>query len=56
MVCGNPPGEPLDVMGEIKDQKGKPIVNALIDVWQAGEEFQAQSRRQWLHAELQLCP
>ena len=29
MVCGNPPGEPLDVMGEIQDPKGKPILNAL---------------------------
>jgi len=38
MVCGNPPGEPLDVMGEIQDPKGEPIVNALIDVWQAGED------------------
>ena len=38
MVCGNPPGEPLDVLGEIQDPKGKPIFNALIDVWQAGED------------------
>ena len=38
MVCGNPPGAPLDVMGEIQDPKGKPILNALIDVWQAGED------------------
>jgi len=38
MVFGNPLGEPLDVMGEIQDPKGKPIVNALIDVWQAGDD------------------
>ena len=38
MVCGDPPGEPLEVMGEIQDPKGEPIVNALIDVWQAGED------------------
>jgi protocatechuate 3,4-dioxygenase beta subunit len=38
MVYGNPPGEPLDVMGEIQDPKGKPIANALIDVWQAGDD------------------
>ena len=37
-VCGNPPGEPLDVMGEIQDLKGKPIANALIDVWQTGDD------------------
>jgi hydroxyquinol 1,2-dioxygenase len=37
-VCGNPPGEPLDVMGEVQDLKGKPIANALIDVWQAGDD------------------
>ena len=24
------PGEPLDVMGEVQDLKGKPIANALI--------------------------
>ena len=38
MVCGNPPGDALDVMGEIQDSKGEPIINALIDVWQAGED------------------
>ena len=37
-VCGQPPGEPLDVMGEVQDLKGKPIANALIDVWQAGDD------------------
>jgi hydroxyquinol 1,2-dioxygenase len=37
-VCGNPPGEPLDVTGEIQDLKGKPIANALIDVWQTGDD------------------
>src|ERR1700736_4339426 len=35
MVSANPAGEPLDVTGQIHDPKGKPIVNALIDVWQA---------------------
>jgi len=38
MVDGNPPGDPLDVSGVIHDQKGKPIADALIDVWQAGED------------------
>ncbi len=38
MVDGNPPGDPLDVTGVIHDPKGKPIANALIDVWQAGED------------------
>jgi hydroxyquinol 1,2-dioxygenase len=38
MVDGNPPGDPLDVSGRIHDPKGKPIANALIDVWQAGED------------------
>jgi hydroxyquinol 1,2-dioxygenase len=38
MVDGNPPGDPLDVSGVIHDPKGKPISNALIDVWQAGED------------------
>ncbi len=38
MVDGNPPGDPLDVSGVIHDPKGKPIANALIDVWQAGED------------------
>jgi hydroxyquinol 1,2-dioxygenase len=37
-VCGDPPGEPLNVMGEVQDLKGKPIANALIDVWQAGDD------------------
>ena len=37
-VWGDPPGEPLDVMGEVQDLKGKPIANALIDVWQAGDD------------------
>ena len=37
-VSDNSAGEPLDVTGKIQDQKGKPIVNALIDVWQAGED------------------
>ena len=37
-VCGDPPGEPLDVMGEVQDLKSKPIANALIDVWQAGDD------------------
>jgi hypothetical protein len=31
-VCGDPAGEPLDVMGEIQDLKGKSIANAVIDV------------------------
>jgi hydroxyquinol 1,2-dioxygenase len=38
IVAGNPPGDPLDVSGTIHDPKGKPIANALIDVWQAGED------------------
>jgi hydroxyquinol 1,2-dioxygenase len=38
MVDGNPPGNPLDVKGTIKDGKGRPVANALIDVWQAGED------------------
>jgi hydroxyquinol 1,2-dioxygenase len=38
MVDGNPPGNPLDVRGVIKDGKGRPVANALIDVWQAGED------------------
>ena len=38
MVYGNPAGEPLDVTGKIHDPKGNPIDNALIDVWQAGED------------------
>jgi len=37
-ISDNSAGEPLDVTGKIQDQKGKPIVNALIDVWQAGED------------------
>jgi hydroxyquinol 1,2-dioxygenase len=37
-ISDNSTGEPLDVTGKIQDQKGKPIVNALIDVWQAGED------------------
>lgn len=37
-VDGNPPGNPLDVSGIVKDKKGKPISNALLDVWQAGED------------------
>ncbi|HEX4113574.1 MAG TPA: dioxygenase, partial [Stellaceae bacterium] len=37
-VEGNPPGDPLDVTGQIVDPKGKPIPNALLDVWQAGED------------------
>jgi Dioxygenase len=31
-------GDPLDVKGKIHDPKGQPIANALIDVWQAGED------------------
>jgi len=38
MVDGNPPGAPLEVKGRILDPKGKPVVNALLDVWQAGED------------------
>jgi hydroxyquinol 1,2-dioxygenase len=38
MVDGNPPGDPLDVTGVVHDRAGKPIVNALLDVWQAGED------------------
>jgi protocatechuate 3,4-dioxygenase beta subunit len=38
MVDGNPTGDPLDVKGKIHDPKGRPIANALIDVWQAGED------------------
>jgi hydroxyquinol 1,2-dioxygenase len=38
MVDGNPPGDPLDVTGVVHDRGGKPIVNALLDVWQAGED------------------
>jgi hydroxyquinol 1,2-dioxygenase len=38
MVEGNPPGDPLDVKGKIHDPKGQPIADALIDVWQAGED------------------
>jgi len=38
MVHGNPPGEPLDVKGKIHDPKGRPIADALIDIWQAGED------------------
>ena len=38
MVDGNPPGDPLDVKGKIHDARGRPIANALIDVWQAGED------------------
>jgi hydroxyquinol 1,2-dioxygenase len=37
-ISDNSTGELLDVTGKIQDQKGKPIVNALIDVWQAGED------------------
>jgi hydroxyquinol 1,2-dioxygenase len=38
MVDGSPPGDPLDVKGKIHDPKGQPIANALIDVWQAGDD------------------
>ncbi|MGH6990090.1 MAG: dioxygenase [Stellaceae bacterium] len=38
MVDGNPPGDPLDVTGTVHDGNGKPVVNALLDVWQAGED------------------
>ena len=38
LVCGNPPGDPLDVRGEIRDVQGNAIGDALIDVWQAGDD------------------
>jgi hydroxyquinol 1,2-dioxygenase len=44
MVSGNPAGEPLDVTGKIHDPKGKPIVNALIEVWQRARTGFTQAR------------
>jgi len=38
MVDGNPPGDPLEVTGTVHSTDGKPIANALLDVWQAGED------------------
>jgi hydroxyquinol 1,2-dioxygenase len=38
MLEGNPPGGPLDVKGKIHDSNGRPIADAVIDVWQAGED------------------
>ena len=38
LVCGNPSGDPLDVRGEIRDVQGNAIGDALIDVWQAGDD------------------
>ena len=46
LVCGNPPGDPLDVRGEIRDVQGNAIGDALIDVWQAGDDglYSSQDR------------
>jgi len=46
LVCGNPSGDPLDVRGEIRDVQGNAIGDALIDVWQAGDDglYSSQDR------------
>ncbi len=37
-IAPNDPGEPIVMTGRVQDGAGKPIANALIDVWQTGSD------------------
>jgi len=53
-ICLDGKGEPVWVQGRVKDAKGKPISDAILDVWQANEDGFYDVQQKGIQPEMNL--